>query len=80
MFPVDHMSDEPSLVRFLDRLSSFGRYVWFDRGRGASDPLPHVEERFAEAEAQGRVEALHEPTGNARRPPRQPLCQDLGSC
>ena len=44
------MWDEPSLVRFLDRLSSFSRHVWFDpRGRGASDPLPHVEERFAEA-------------------------------
>jgi class 3 adenylate cyclase len=49
-FPIDLMSDEPSLVRFLDRLSSFCRHVWLDpRGRGASDPLPHVEERFAEA-------------------------------
>src|SRR6516225_1939890 len=52
MFPIDNMWDEPSLVRFLDRLSSFSRHVWFDpRGRGASDPLPHVEERFAEAAA-----------------------------
>jgi len=50
MFPVDLMWDEPHLVRFLDGLSSFSRHVWFDsRGRGASDPLPHVEERFAEA-------------------------------
>jgi class 3 adenylate cyclase/pimeloyl-ACP methyl ester carboxylesterase len=50
MFPIDLMWDEPSLVRFLDRLSSFSRQLWFDpRGRGASDPLPHVEERFAEA-------------------------------
>jgi class 3 adenylate cyclase len=50
MFPIDLMWDEPGLVRFLDRLSSFSRHVWFDpRGRGASDPLPHVEERFAEA-------------------------------
>jgi class 3 adenylate cyclase len=50
MFPIDLMWDEPSLVRFLNRLSSFSRHVWFDpRGRGASDPLPHVEERFAEA-------------------------------
>jgi class 3 adenylate cyclase len=49
-FPIDLMWDEPSLVWFLDRLSSFCRHVWFDpRGRGASDPLPHVEERFAEA-------------------------------
>jgi class 3 adenylate cyclase/pimeloyl-ACP methyl ester carboxylesterase len=50
VFPIDLMWDEPGLVRFLDRLSSFSRHVWFDpRGRGASDPLPHVEERFAEA-------------------------------
>ena len=50
VFPIDHVWDELSLVRFLDRLSSFSRHVWFDpRGRGASDPLPHVEERFAEA-------------------------------
>ena len=40
VFPIDHMWDEPSLVRFLDRLSSFSRHVWFDpRGWGASDPL-----------------------------------------
>jgi class 3 adenylate cyclase len=44
------MWDEPTVVRFLDRLSSFSRHVWFDpRGRGASDPLPHVEDRFAES-------------------------------
>jgi class 3 adenylate cyclase len=50
IFPIDLMWDEPSLVRFLDRLSSFSRHVWFDpRGRGASDPLAHMEERFAEA-------------------------------
>src|SRR6516162_5774016 len=51
-FPIDHMWDEPGLVRFLDRLSSFSRHVWFDsRGRGASDPLAHDEERFTEAMA-----------------------------
>jgi class 3 adenylate cyclase/pimeloyl-ACP methyl ester carboxylesterase len=50
VFPIDLMWDEPGLVRFLDRLSSFSRHVWFDpRGRGASDPLPHQDERFAEA-------------------------------
>ena len=48
-FPIDLMWEEPSLVRFLDRLSSFSRHVWFDpRGRGASDPAPQVEERLAE--------------------------------
>jgi pimeloyl-ACP methyl ester carboxylesterase len=51
-FPIDLMWDEPSLVRFLDRLSSFSRHAWFDpRGRGASDRLPHIDERFAETNA-----------------------------
>jgi class 3 adenylate cyclase/pimeloyl-ACP methyl ester carboxylesterase len=59
MFPIDLMWDEPGLVRFLDRLSSFSRHVWFDpRGRGASDPLPHVEERFAEAIADDMLALL----------------------
>jgi class 3 adenylate cyclase/pimeloyl-ACP methyl ester carboxylesterase len=50
IFPIDLMWDEPRLVSFLDRLSSFSRHVWFDpRGRGASDPVPHVEARFDEA-------------------------------
>jgi hypothetical protein len=30
-FPVDLMWDEPRLVYFLNRLSSFCRHVWFDR-------------------------------------------------
>jgi class 3 adenylate cyclase len=39
--PIDVMWEEPRMVRFLDRLSSFCRQVWFDpRGRGMSDPLP----------------------------------------
>jgi class 3 adenylate cyclase len=55
-FPVDVMWEEPTLVRFLNRLSSFSRHVWFDpRGRGASDPLPHVEDRFAESIADDMV-------------------------
>jgi class 3 adenylate cyclase len=49
-FPIDHMWDEPTLVRFLERLASFTCSIWFDpRGRGASDPLPHEEGRFAES-------------------------------
>jgi class 3 adenylate cyclase len=48
-FPIDLMSYEPGLVRFLDRLSSFSRHVWFDpRGRGSSDPVPHLEDRLFE--------------------------------
>ena len=52
VFPIDLMWDEPTLVQFLDRLSSFSRQIWFDpRGRGASDPLPHDQDRFAESGA-----------------------------
>jgi class 3 adenylate cyclase len=48
--PVDLLWDEPMVVRFVERLSTFSRSIWFDpRGRGASDPLPHVEDRFAES-------------------------------
>jgi class 3 adenylate cyclase len=48
--PVDLLWDEPMLVRFLERLSTFSRSIWFDpRGRGASDPLPHDEDRFVES-------------------------------
>ena len=48
-FPIDLMWDEPTLVRFLERLASFTCSIWFDpRGRGASDPLPHEEGRLTE--------------------------------
>jgi class 3 adenylate cyclase len=51
--PVDLLWDEPIVARFLDRLSLFARHVWFDpRGRGASDPLAHEEDRFAESIAE----------------------------
>src|SRR6476660_2001443 len=47
--PVDLLRDDPRLVRFLDRLSSFCRHVWFDdRGVGASDPIPREEDRLHE--------------------------------
>jgi class 3 adenylate cyclase/pimeloyl-ACP methyl ester carboxylesterase len=49
-FPIDLMWDEPTLAQFLGRLSTFSRAIWFDpRGRGASDPVPHVEDRLAES-------------------------------
>jgi pimeloyl-ACP methyl ester carboxylesterase len=64
--PVDVMWDEPTVVRFLDRLSAFSRHVWFDpRGRGASDPVPHVEERFGESIADDML-ALVDHLGYAR--------------
>jgi class 3 adenylate cyclase/pimeloyl-ACP methyl ester carboxylesterase len=49
-FPIDLMWDEPTLARFLGRLSTFSRAIWFDpRGRGASDPVPHVEDQVFES-------------------------------
>jgi class 3 adenylate cyclase/alpha-beta hydrolase superfamily lysophospholipase len=40
---IDAMWDEPSAVRFFDRLSGLGRVVQFDmRGSGVSDPVPGV--------------------------------------
>jgi len=59
LFPIDHMWDEPTLVRFLERLASFTCSIWFDpRGRGASDPLPHDEPRFAESIADDMLALL----------------------
>jgi class 3 adenylate cyclase len=48
--PVDLMWDEPRVVQFLERLSSFCRHVWFDpRGTGASDPIAHEDGRMVES-------------------------------
>ncbi|WP_244622823.1 adenylate/guanylate cyclase domain-containing protein [Microvirga brassicacearum] len=52
---LDHYWDEPSLVRFLSRLSSFSRLILFDkRGTGLSDrlgTLPTLEERMDDVRA-----------------------------
>jgi len=38
---LEAMWEEPSLVRFMDRLASFARVICFDkRGTGLSDPVP----------------------------------------
>jgi class 3 adenylate cyclase len=56
VFPVDMMWDEPRVVRFLDRLSSFCRHVWFDpRGTGASDGISHDEGRLIESQVDDMV-------------------------
>jgi pimeloyl-ACP methyl ester carboxylesterase len=48
--PVDMMWEEPRVVGFLDRLSSFCRHVWFDpRGTGASDRIAQAEGRLVES-------------------------------
>jgi class 3 adenylate cyclase len=55
-FPVDLMGDEPRVVRFLDRLSSFCRHVWFDaRGTGASDAISRDEGRLVESHVDDMV-------------------------
>jgi class 3 adenylate cyclase len=49
LFPIDLMWDEPRVVYFLNRLSSFCRHVWFDpRGMGASERIARTEGRLAE--------------------------------
>jgi class 3 adenylate cyclase len=59
LFPIDLMWDEPTLERFLERLASFTCSICFDpRGRGASDPVPHEEERFAESLADDMLALL----------------------
>jgi class 3 adenylate cyclase len=47
--PVDLFWDEPRVVRFLQRLSSFARHIWFDfRGTGGSDGIAAPDERLLE--------------------------------
>ena len=59
VFPVDMMWDEPHVVRFLDRLSSFCRHVWFDaRGTGSSDWISHAEGRLIESHVDDMVAVL----------------------
>jgi class 3 adenylate cyclase len=50
MSPVDMMWEEPRVARFLNRLSSFCRHIWFDAGgTGASDWIPHEEGRMVDS-------------------------------
>jgi len=47
--PVDLFWDEPRVVQFLQRLSSFARHLWFDfRGTGGSDFIAAHDERLLE--------------------------------
>src|SRR5262245_3561827 len=46
---IEVMWEEPRFVRFLDRLSLFGRHVWFDpRGNGASSSIARADGRVIE--------------------------------
>jgi class 3 adenylate cyclase len=48
--PIDLLWDEPRVVRFLHRLSSFARHIWFDfRGTGGSDGIAASEYRMLES-------------------------------
>jgi class 3 adenylate cyclase/pimeloyl-ACP methyl ester carboxylesterase len=59
LFPVDLMWDEPRLVYFLNRLSSFCRHIWFDsRGTGASDGIAHGDVRLLEGITDDMVAVL----------------------
>src|SRR5215831_18178474 len=47
--PVDLLWDEPRVVQFLQRLTSFARHIWFDfRGTGGSDGIAEGDERLLE--------------------------------
>jgi pimeloyl-ACP methyl ester carboxylesterase len=54
---IEHLWEEPSLARFLNRLASFSRLILLDkRGTGLSDPvpldkLPTLEERMDDMRA-----------------------------
>src|SRR5262245_37198029 len=61
IFPVDLMWDEPRLVYFLNRLSSFSRHIWFDtRGTGASDGIARAESRLLESMVDDMVTVLED--------------------
>jgi class 3 adenylate cyclase len=56
---IDVMWEEPTVVRFLDRLSAFTRHAWFDpRGAGSSSPLPSNEARIVENHADDHIAVL----------------------
>ncbi len=58
-FPIDMMWEEQRLVRFLGRLSSFSRHIWFDpRGTGASDRIAPEEGRLSESMVDDMVAVL----------------------
>ncbi len=56
---IDLMWEEPSLVRFFDRLSGFTRHAWFDpRGSGSSSLLPSGRLQVVESVADDMVTVL----------------------
>jgi class 3 adenylate cyclase len=58
-FSIEQMWDEPRIVHFLHRLSSFSRHIWFDyRGTGASDAIPPPQRRLLETMVEDMVTVL----------------------
>jgi hypothetical protein len=57
---IDLMWEQPSLVRFFDRLSSFTRHAWYDpRGNStSSSPLPGGQPRIVETNVDDMVTVL----------------------
>ena len=74
--PIDLMWEEPTIARFLDRLSAFTRHVWFDPlGSGSSSLLPTGQVRQAESVSDDMVtvlDALGEERCILLRAPAQP--------
>lgn len=61
LYPIDLMWDEPRLVYFLNRMSSFCRHVWFDpRGMGASERIEARESRLVETIVEDMVAVMDE--------------------
>lgn len=59
LFPIDLMWDEPHLVSYLNRLSTFCRHIWFDSyGTGASDWIPRTAGRAMESRVSAAVAVL----------------------
>ena len=58
-FPIDMMGEEQRLARFLGRLSTFSRHIWFDpRGTGASDGIASEDGRLTESMVDDMVAVL----------------------
>jgi pimeloyl-ACP methyl ester carboxylesterase len=57
--PIDVMWEEPRFVHLFNRLSSFGRHIWFDpRGTGASSPIAQTEGRLSEGMVEDMVAVI----------------------
>jgi class 3 adenylate cyclase/alpha-beta hydrolase superfamily lysophospholipase len=63
---LEYAWEEPMFARFMERLASFSRVVWFDkRGTGLSDRvsgLPILEQRMDDLRAVMRVAKIKRPT------------------